>query len=70
MIKRNLIYWLGSENTDNMFILAKTTNHFYIYIFFFWFTYGQKRRRNKDQKDGNLGPDGKREDEKKKMKMA
>ena len=33
MIKKNLIYWLGSENTDNMFILAKTTNHLYIYIF-------------------------------------
>ena len=33
MIKKNLIYWLGSENTDNMFILAKTANHLYIYIF-------------------------------------
>lgn len=41
-----------------------------ILIIFFWFTYGQRRRRSKDQKDGNLDPDGKREDEKKKMKMA
>lgn len=49
-----------------MFILAKTTNHFY--NFFFWFTQSEKKK--KQRPDGNLGPDGKREDEKKKMKMA
>lgn len=45
-----------------MFIFPKTTNH--SYNFFFGSHMVRKKKKQKDQKDGNLDPDGKREDEK------